>query len=143
MLQQNINSFHDQISSSENIDTKAEILTQFLHETAEDVFGKNVTLNQPKSDGKPIQSERPKWFDESCYTSKKEFKTARNLFSRDKSYENRTSFVKARTKYRRARQKAKKRFRYDEGKKIENIAKKQPRKFWKSLKSVTKSQTWK
>lgn len=137
LLQQNINKL-DGIASSENIDTKTEILTEFLHETAEQIFGKNVRLNQTKYDDKHNQSEKPKWFDESCFTSKQEFKTARNLFSHNKSTENRTSFVKARTKYNRARYRAKTRFKYNEGKKLENIAKTQPRKFWKSLKKCYK-----
>ena len=136
LLQQNINTL-DSIDLGENIDIQANILTGFLHETAEHVFGKNFMLKQRKyNNNKHTQSEKPKWFDESCYISKQEFKTARNLFSRNKTNDNRNLFVKARTKYNSARQRAKRRFKFNEGKRLENIARKQPRKFWKSLKSV-------
>ena len=142
ILQQNINNLNDKMTWSDNIDTKAEILTKFLHEAADEVFSKNITIYQTTYGDKNIQNDRPKWFDENCYTSKQDFKTARKVFTRNKTNENRTSFVKARTKYNRARQKAKKRYKYNEGKKLENIAKKQPRKFWKSLKKCyKKSQT--
>ena len=57
----------------------------------------------------------------------------------DKSNENRTSFLISRTKYSRSRQKAKRRFKYDKEKNnFKYIAKKQPRKFWKSLKKCNK-----
>ena len=51
-----------------------------------------------------------------------------------KTDDNRITFTKSRTKYNRARPKAKKYFTFNEGKRLENIAKTQPRKFWKSLK---------
>ena len=46
------------------------------------------------------------------------------------------TFVKTRTKYNRVRQKAKTCVKMNEGHRLEKIAKSQPRKFWKSLKSV-------
>ena len=63
-----------------------------------------------------------------------EFIKARNAFTKTKSDENRITFSNLRTKYNRTRQNAKRRFKVSDGKRLESIAKSQPRKFSKSLK---------
>ena len=78
----------------------------------------------------------PKWFDEECYRKKQDFKKARNKFVKNKIEENRTAFTKSRTIYNRVRQRAKTRYKINEGRRLENIAKTQPKKFWKSLKKI-------
>ena len=56
--------------------------------------------------------------------------------------ENRTAFTKSRTIYNRVRQRAKTRYKINEGRRLENIEKTQPKKFWKSLKrSINKTKT--
>lgn len=83
---------------------------------------------------KSSQTSKPKWFDKNCHEAKQEFKTARNIFARNKTNENRLSFVRTRTKYNRIRQKAKRLFKMNEGKRLGSIANSKPRQFWKSLK---------
>ena len=83
---------------------------------------------------------KPKWFDEECFRKKQEFKKARNKFVKNKTDENRTAFTKSRTIYNKVRQRAKIRHKISEGQRLGNIAKTQPKKFWKSLKkSINKS----
>ena len=119
-------------SQNTNIITHIENLTSFLVENSKEVFGQKIPINQNKLNK---HSNTPKWFDENCYKSKHEFKKARNKFVRNKTDENRTAFTKSRTIYNRVRQRAKKRFKINEGRRLEKIAKTQPRKFWKSLKT--------
>ena len=63
------------------------------------------------------------------------------IFKRNKTDENIIAFAKARTKYNKARQKAKHSFKIKECQRLEQIAKSQPRKFWKSLKGCYKPKT--
>ena len=81
-----------------------------------------------------------KWFDKDC-SERKEFKQARNIFVRNKNSSNRKSFVTARTKYNRTKSRAKQRLKIKEGKNICNLAKKQPKKFWKPIKSKLKTKS--
>ena len=55
-----------------------------------------------------------------------------------KTDESRINFTRARTKYNRLKRNAKTKFKTKEGLRINNLAKKQPRKFWKYIKSVFK-----
>lgn len=134
-MKQNIQHLDLNNNLNTNVSAQVENLTQFLSENATKVFGKKLKIvdNNNKNYNKK-SSNRPKWFDENCYTAKQEFKKARNIFTKSKTDETRTSFVKTRTKYNRARQVAKRRFKINEGQRLENIVKSQPRNFWKSLK---------
>ena len=50
-----------------------------------------------------------------------------------KTDEARLSFTRARTRYNRTKQKVKKKFKIKEGSRINSLAKKQPREFWKNI----------
>ena len=72
------------------------------------------------------------------FNAKQEFKSARNIFNRLKTDESQINFTRARTKYNRIKRNAKTKLKTKEGQRINNLAKKQPRKFWKNIKSVFK-----
>ena len=133
LLQQNIHTFDLNYNSCTNISNKVEFLTKFLHENALKVFGVNVSDKSKNIDSNTF-SKSPKWFDESCHNAKRDFKNARNVFIRNKTVENRGVFVKMRTKYNNTRRKAKYNYKKMEEQRLENIAKSQPKKVWKSLK---------
>ena len=103
LLQQNIHTFDLNYNSTSSVSNKIEILTNYLHENALKIFGKNAPNNSKNTSGNMF-NDRPKWFDENCYKAKKDFKNSRNIFNKNKTAENRTSFVKMRTKYNRIRQ---------------------------------------
>ena len=132
LFSQNLFSLDVCINSDINTGKKAEALTNFLYDNANKIFGKNIPVKSNKTKGS--QTSKPKWFDKNCQKAKQEFKTARNIFSRNKTNENRLCFVRTRTKYNRIRQKAKRRFKMNEGKRLGSIANSKPRQFWKSLK---------
>ena len=133
-LKQNLDDLNSCITSETSVNMHAETLTNFLHENAIKTFGKNITI---KTKNNTFSPQAPNWFNPDCHRAKQEFKTARNIFNRNRTIENRMTFVKTRTKYNRVRQKAKICFQMNEGQRHEKIAKSQPRKFWKSLKNVT------
>ena len=133
LLKNTIHSISNENITDKNTVLQVETLTNFLHEKANVIFGKTFKINTNKSDKNSV-NQKPKWFNEACFSAKQEFKTSRNNFSHNKTDENRISFTRARTKYNRARKKAKQKFKLKEGQRLENIAKTKPKQFWKSIK---------
>ena len=140
-LEQNLQTFDINFCASTNISNKVDLLTNFLHENAMVAFGKTIPKHY-KSKNCKNNTKTPKWFTDNCYNAKRDFINARNIFNKNKSTENRSNVVKMRTKYNRIRQKAKYNHKKNEGQRLENIAKTQPKKFWKSVKKCyTKSKS--
>ena len=120
--------------ASKPVDEVVNNFTQFLHDKAFEVFGKTYS-NRNRPQGQKLNKE---WFDDSCKNAKREFTSARNIFSRVKNDECRINFTRARTKYNRAKKKAQQKFKLMEGKRLNDLAKKDTRKFWKSIKKSYK-----
>jgi len=79
-----------------------------------------------------------KWFDENCRKDKAAFKSARNEYLHTKTPESRSNFTKARTKYNKTKRVARQKYRLNEDKRLECIAKQHPRKIWKTVKNSYK-----
>ena len=120
--------------SNEPIDDVVKNFSNFLHDKAFDIFGKTYNTNKTNS----RQKVNKKWFDENCKNAKHEFTRARNLFNRDKNDQSRLNFTHARTKYNRVKNKAQKNFKRKEGNRLNEIAKKDSKKFWKHIKKSYK-----
>ena len=120
--------------SNDPIDDVVKNFTNFLHDKAFDIFGKTYS-NAKTNLNKKVNK---KWFDENCQNAKHEFTRARNLFNRDKNNQSRLNFTRARTKYNRAKNKAQKYFKQEEGRRLNDIAKKDSRKIWKHIKKSYK-----
>ena len=124
-------------NSDASLNDKATPFSSLLAETSMNVFGKFVktrTCNSPTR--KKIKSV---WFNEECENARKDFARTRNSFLKHKNDATRQEFVRNRTKYNRIKTKAKKLYKRKEGQKLDDAAKKQPRKFWKKIKSLQKS----
>ena len=120
--------------ASEPVDDVVNNFTQFLHDKTFEVFGQTYS-NRNRPQGQKLNKE---WFNDSCKNAKREFTTARNIFNRVKNDESRINFTRARTKYNRAKKKAQQKFKLMEGKRLNDLAKKDTRKFWKSIKKSYK-----
>ena len=120
--------------SNEPIDDVVKNFSNFLHDKAFDIFGKTYGSKKTNQNRK----SNKKWFDTDCRNAKHEFTRARNLFNRDKNDQSRLNFTRARTKYNRVKSKARKRFKQEEGRRLNDIAKKDSRKFWKHVKKTYK-----
>ena len=96
ILKQNLNELDACINSESSLNTQAETLTEFLYEYAIQIFGKPIPVNRTNNKFSPKTS--PKWYNADCHRAKQEFKTARNTFNRNRTDENRVSFVRTRTK---------------------------------------------
>ena len=114
----------------EPLQTIVRNFTQFLHDEAFEIFGKTYISGKKPHDKKTNK----KWFDDNCKDAKREFTTARNIFNRTKNDHSRINFTRARTKYNRVKKKAREKFKRSEGNRLNDLAKKDTRKFWKSIK---------
>ena len=121
--------------NNEPVDDVVKNFTQFLHDKAFDIFGKTY-INRNSSSYHKKQNK--KWFDENCKNAKIEFTRARNAFNRNKNDQNRRNFTRSRTKYNRVKHKARKIFKQNEGVRLNDLAKKDSRKFWKNIKLTYK-----
>ena len=122
-------------AQNEPVDHVVQSLTRYLHDTAFDVFGKTSFNTNYAPQHKKVRNE---WFDEACVNAQQEFKSARNIFNRSKNQETRINFTRARTRFNHIKRKAKQKCKTKEGRRINNIAKSQPKKFWKNIKSTFK-----
>ena len=69
---------------------------------------------------------------------KKDFKKARNSFLKNVNDVNKQNFIPTSTKYNRVKRNAKHKYKLKEGKDICDLAKKNPKQFWKSIKKKYK-----
>ena len=127
-LEQNLQTFDTNFCASTNISNKVDLLTNFLHENVMVAFGKTIPKHY-KSKNCKNNTKTQKWFNDNCFNANRDFINARNIFNENKSTENRSNFVRKCTKYNRKRQKAKCNHKKNEGQRLENIAKTQPKKF--------------
>ena len=121
--------------STEPIDDVVKTFSQFLHDQAFDVFGK--TYSHTKSTRHKRTDK--KWFDAACRDAQCEFKAARNTFNCNKNDDTRIQFTRACTNYNRIKKKkTRQSFRMREGRRLNDLAKTEPRKFWKNIKKSYK-----
>ena len=113
--------------NSRSVDSVVNLFTHLMYTTTATVYGQEIQVNETFKS----KYKQNKWFDQTCSEAKTEFKRARNTFLRNKNTVNRQTFVSARTKFNRIKRTAKRNFKIKEGQNICNMAKKQPRKFWK------------
>ena len=99
-LKEHLNNIESSISPDTSVNMHSEILTTFIYEHALEVFGKSIPI---KTENSTNSTQGPTWFNADCHQAKHDFKTARNIFKRNKTDENRIAFAKARTKYNKAR----------------------------------------
>ena len=118
-----------------SVDDTVKLFTRSLHEKAFQIFGKTFCQTNKAH---PRQSNKH-WFNEDCKTAKHEFTNARNIFNRTKNDHTRLKFTGARTKYNRVKKKAQQHHRIVGGQRLNDLAKKNTRKFWKHIRKTCKS----
>lgn len=125
-----------------NIDATVGQFTTFIHDTAFNTFGKTRTRinrpeNNPHSSTQKYKTSKP-WFDKKCIDARKEFNSARNTYLRNKTHENKNSFLNKRRMYINIKRCSKRKYLRQEGNRLNNLAKNNPKSFWKSIKSQYK-----
>jgi hypothetical protein len=122
-----------------SIDHVVTVFTNLIQTKSCEIFKKTITTNR-RSGSRRIDN---RWFNSECFDDKKKFKSARNIFNRTKTDENRINFIRARTKYNNTKKKARKKYRMREGQNLDRLAKTEPKAFWKTIKNsyVKKNQS--
>ena len=112
-----------------SVDDTVQSFTRFLQKKAFQIFGKTFC----QTNNAHSRQSNKHWFNEDCKTAKNEFTNARNIFNRTKNDHTRLKFTRARTKYNRVKKKAQQHHRIVEGQRLNDLAKKNTRKFWKHI----------
>jgi len=126
-----------QISSDLNnisINESVQQFTQYIQDKAFSIFGKTRTT-KIASDSRPAHRNKKSWFNKDCIDARKQFNIARNLYTRNKSQENKVTFLNKRREYTNIKRKYKRIYNRNESERINNLAKSNPRAFWKNVKS--------
>ena len=135
-LQNKQDSFNQLITEhTDSINNTVHSFTRLLHDIAFDTFGKTFQTKASHIEHTKTHNE---WFDIDCNTARRDFNTARNNFNRVKNDEARRNFTRARTRYNKVKKKAKQKVKIQEGQRISKLAKRDTRKFWKSLRKTFK-----
>ena len=140
MLLKNIEPLHsvldDVINCTTNINDVVTSFTSHLYERAHSIFGKQP--HKFKNANFSKNQTNKSWFAKNCQNQKIEFNKIRNAFIKNKTDANKSQFTASRSKYNKIKRQAKLNFKISEGKRLQALAKKEPRKFWKSLKKKYK-----
>ena len=98
-----------------------------LWDTAFKYFGKFRIIKKTTR----TNVQKKPWFNAECLLTRKEFNRARNLYIRNKNEENRISLIDKKHIYIETIRRNKSKFKSSEGKRISNLAKTNPKSFWK------------
>ena len=131
----------DQLTENVNtcqIDTVVQSFTNYMYDSAFSAFGKKWTSKSNAALPFKAKAKNP-WFNDKCSNARNDFKRARNTFLKCKSDVNRQIFVSMRSKYNKIKRLAKKEFKIKEGQEMCNMAKSNPKQFWKSVKKKLSS----
>ena len=108
-----------------------------LWDTAFKYFGKFRIIKKTTR----TNVQKKPWFNAECLLTRKEFNRARNLYIRNKNEENRISLIDKKHIYIETIRRNKSKFKSSEGKRISNLAKTNPKSFWKHIKSTFRNKS--
>ena len=127
----------DQLISDVNVgqvDGIVQSFTNFMYDSTQAVF----TKSYGKSYRPSHKFAKNRWFNDNCKEARENFKRARNIFTKNKNALNRINFIKARNNFTKVKRSAKRKLRLQQGKDVCDMAKKQPKTFWKTVQKTIK-----
>ena len=95
-------------------------LRNLLYDKALPLFNKRIRINNK-------ESTHNVWFNDDCKIARSQFDNARNVYSKHKSEVNRKHFTRLRTLYNKTRRKTVNNHKTQEGKRICDLSKKDPK----------------
>ena len=126
-------------SDNISVNEVVENFSKYLFDDAFCHFGKTINCesdNQPK-----ITNMSNPWFDNTCKTAKQNFNQAKHAYSRCRSNENRVNLTRCRTSLNKAKRRAQAVYKFEKGKRVQNLAKTNPKQFWFFILSLQKIST--
>ena len=137
-LLQQLNQYENFISNAETdnslISEAVGKFSDLLFDTALPFFGK-IIPNQNK--GQSFNKNQNPWFDNCCKTAKQNFNRAKHAYTRNRTDANRVNLTRCRSKLNKTKRRAKAIYKFEEGKRVERLAKANPKTFWKEIKKLT------
>ena len=115
--------------SNNNINDSLRLFTELLWKNAFKHFGRYKRVV------KKVHINKTPWFNKECYQTRKAFNKARNIYLRLKSTHSKSAYLDSKRTYRQSKRKQKARFKMNEGLRIGSLLKKNPKTFWKIIKS--------
>lgn len=112
-----------------------------INDVASPLFRKQVNA-QPDGNFRVNRSTRAKWFDNECREKKVVYNEALKMFNLNKSAVNRQDLCDKKKAYKTFIRRKRRRYEFEEMKKIENLRHKKPKEFWRLFKK-SKSPTGK
>ena len=131
-----ISMYDDLISKLESdnllLNEVVENMSKLLFDNAFQYFGKTYVY-ESEHQSKLSNNSNP-WFDNTCKTAKQNFNRAKHAYSRCRSDENRANLTRCRSSLNKAKRRARAIYRFEKGKRVQNLAKSNPKQFWKDIK---------
>ena len=124
-------------NNSTTVDDSVHSFTSMLWYTAFKYFGKFRNIKKTTR----TNVQKKPWFNAECLLTRKEFNRARNLSIRNKNEENRISLIDKKHIYIQTIRRNESKFKLSEGKRISNLAKTNPKSFWKHIKSTFRNKS--
>ena len=109
-------------------------LSKLLFDDSFQYFGKTVVF-ESEHNSKPSCTANP-WFDNTCKTEKQNFNRAKHTYARCRSDQNRINLTRCRTSLNKAKRRAQAIYKFEKGKRVQNLARTNPKQFWKEIKKV-------
>ena len=141
-LLQQLSQYEDLINIAETENTLiSDTVNKFstlLFDNAYQYFGRT---SQSESQRQPLNLKHNPWFDNCCKTAKHNFNRAKHDYTRNRTDINRLNLTRCRSKLNKTKRRAKAIFKFEEGKRVEKLAKTNPKNFWKETKKFTKKKS--
>ena len=114
------------------VDVIVQSFSNFMYDSTQTIFSKSYGKTQRPSH----KFAKNRLFNDKCKEARENFKRARNIFSKNKNVTNRLNFKQARNTFTKIKRSGKRKQRIQHGKDVCDMAKKQPKAFWKNIKKT-------
>ena len=121
-------------SDTSSINEVVQNLSKLIFDDSFQYFGQTFVFDS-EHQSKSSNMSNP-WFDNTCKTAKQNFNRAKHAYARCRSDENRINLTRGRTSLNKAKRRAQAIYKFEKGKRVQNLAKTNPKQFWKEIKKV-------
>ena len=115
--------------------------TKFITERANPYFQKRHIPNKMPAFANGNTKEKQKWYNYECSQKHARYQEALYNYNLNRNRENRMLMLDAKKDYKYFCRKCKLKYKYDQGKNMNEMRKKQPREFWRLFKNKSNTET--
>lgn len=134
-------SIDNEISRNCEPDDVVSLLTQFITDRANPYFEKHCSQRTESYFYHVNRTEGQKWYNETCRQKREIYNEALYNYNLNKTNDTRRLMLDAKKDYKYFCRSCKLKYSYEQGRKMSDMRKKQPREFWKLFKQKKKMST--